>query len=504
VIEKNYPLPDSWEWAYIGSIGQTFSGGTPRTSELSNFDGDIPWITPADLTGYNERYISKGRRNISDQGLRNSSARLMPEGAVLFSSRAPIGYVVIASNPLCTNQGFKNVVPAEGIDSRFVYYYLKSAKELAESMASGTTFRELSGSRFEKLPIPVAPLSEQKRIVDKIETLFSDLDKGEALLKQVQQQLAVYRQSVLKDAVTGELTRDWRENNKHRLESGEALLKRVLTLRRVNWKGRGKYKEPVFIDTSLLPEIPDLWRWVSIDTLVRDERTAIKAGPFGSALKKDFYVSSGYKIYGQEQVISGDAQYGDYYISEEKFEQLKSCEVKPFDVLISLVGTIGKVMVLPENIEPGIINPRLIKISFDLNIYDPKFFKMYFESAFVKSMYQLDAHGATMDILNLSIIKNLPFILCSIDEQEEIVSRVDDIFSQIDALEKWCSTELARSGMLRQSILMAAFSGELVPQDPEDEPASELLARIQAERASAALDGNGRRAATKRGRKAIG
>ena len=243
---------------------------------------------------------------------------------------------------------------------------------------------------------------------------------------------------------------------------------------------------------------------MSIDTLVRDERNAIKAGPFGSALKKDFYVSSGYKIYGQEQVISGDAQYGDYYISEEKFEQLKSCEVKPFDVLISLVGTIGKVMVLPENIEPGIINPRLIKISFDLNIYDPKFFKMYFESAFVKSMYQLDAHGATMDILNLSIIKNLPFILCSIDEQEEIVSRVDDIFSQIDALEKWCSTELARSGMLRQSILKAAFSGELVPQDPEDEPASELLARIQAERASAARVGNGRRVATKRGRKAIG
>ena len=127
---------------------------------------------------------------------------------------------------------------------------------------------------------------------------------------------------------------------------------------------------------------------------------------------------------------------------------------------------------------------------------------MYFESAFLKSMYHLDAHGATMDILNLSIIKNLPFVLCSSIEQKEIISKVDDIFSQIDALEKWCATELARSEMLRQSILKAAFSGDLVPQDPRDEPASELLARIQAERASAARDGNAPKTTGRRGRKA--
>ncbi|AOS83758.1 hypothetical protein BIU88_06090 [Chlorobaculum limnaeum] len=493
-------MPVNWCNTTFGEICYIQNGYAFKSKDFQS-EG-VPIVRQSNLTG--KDVDLQNAVCVPNQFLEECDRFIVRKGDILIGMSGSIGEpsVYKYDKPALQNQRTGLLRPQGDIDVSFIKFFLANAHGILLEKSKGMAIQNISAIDIQSISILLPPLNEQKRIVDKIEMLFSDLDKGEALLKQVQQQLGVYRQSVLKAAVTGELTREWREQNEHRLESGEALLRRILELRRKNWNGRGKYQEPTIIDTSALPQIPDTWVWVSIESLACDEKNAIKAGPFGSALKKEFYVGSGYKIYGQEQVISGDSQYGDYYINEEKYELLKSCAVKPFDVLISLVGTIGKVMVLPEKIEPGIINPRLIKISFDLSIYDPKFFKMYFESAFLKSMYHLDAHGATMDILNLSIIKNLPFVLCSSIEQKEIISKVDDIFSQIDALEKWCATELARSGMLRQSILKAAFSGELVPQDPRDEPASELLARIQAERASAARDGNAPKTAGRRGRKA--
>ena len=345
------------------------------------------------------------------------------------------------------------------VSLRFMYYCLQFLR--LDQLDNSTAIPSLSREAYNKVKIPLPPLAEQHRIVDKIERFFSYLDEGEALLKQVQQQIITYRQAVLKAAVTGELTKEWREANQHRLESGKELHERILEERRKNWQGRGKYKEPEALDVACLPDLPKGWTWVTVESLCKNEKYSIKAGPFGSALKKEFYTEKGYKIYGQEQVISGDWKIGNYYVNEQKFRQLESCKVKPLDILISFVGTIGKVLVLPSEIESGIINPRLIKISLSREIYCPFFFKYYFESEFLKSIYKLDAHGATMDVLNLDIIKKLPFVLCSLEEQEEIVSRLNDVFSQIQTLGTWCKTELARSIALRQSILKAAFSGTL-------------------------------------------
>ncbi len=126
------------------------SGGTPSTTNSANFGGDIPWITPADLSKYREKYISKGKRNLTQLGLKTSSAKLLPKNTVLFSSRAPIGYVAIAANELCTNQGFKSLYPNKIFDSSYAYYYyLKSIKNLAESEASGTTFKDYQEKRWE-------------------------------------------------------------------------------------------------------------------------------------------------------------------------------------------------------------------------------------------------------------------------------------------------------------------------------------------------------------------
>jgi type I restriction enzyme S subunit len=171
-------LPMGWALCRITDIGQIVSGGTPSTNKPSYWNnGNIPWITPADLSGYCEKYISVGIRKITDKGLAESSAILMPAGSVLFSSRAPIGYCVIAKKEVCTNQGFKSVVPFIDGMSEYIYHYLKARVDEIRFRASGTTFKEISGTEFGNTIVLLPPLAEQQRIVMAVEVAFEQLDK---------------------------------------------------------------------------------------------------------------------------------------------------------------------------------------------------------------------------------------------------------------------------------------------------------------------------------------
>jgi len=482
-IEK-LEIPPDWSWSTMGDIADVIGGGTPKTKDPTNFeDGEIPWLTPADLSGYSEKIIGKGARSITQKGLESSSAKLMPAGTVLFTSRAPIGYVAIASNEISTNQGFKSfVLKSSDILPDYVYWWLKGNKDLAESYASGTTFLELSGAKAKQLPIPIAPLEQQKRIVAEIEKQFSRLDEAVANLKRVKANLKRYKAAVLKAAVEGKLTEEWRKQHPD-VEPASKLLKRILAERRQKWeeaelakmkakgkvpkddKWKRKYREPPKVDASNLPDLPTGWVWTNFEQLAEDIPNALKAGPFGSALKKSFYVPKGYKIYGQEQVIRDDPSYGDYYINEARYKQLESCAVKSGDMLVSLVGTIGRILVLPEDIEPGIINPRLVKMSLDFRLVDPIFIRAYLQSPYVKYLFAIASHGGTMDILNMTILKGIPIPLPPSEEQKMILDEFERVATIEAELEKTSSTNLLRAERLRQSILSKAFSGELTVED---------------------------------------
>jgi type I restriction enzyme S subunit len=348
---------------------------------------------------------------------------------------------------------------------------------------TGTTRLKLNQSLMRTIPVPFPPLAEQNRIVVKIEELFTKLDAGIESLKKVRAQLKQYRQAVLKSAVEGKLTVEWRAIHKDELEPASVLLERIRKEKNKDSKYAGSLIDDKQDTMADLPDLPDGWVWVDIDHLSENDKNSIKAGPFGSSLKKEFYVSSGYKIYGQEQVIRNDPFYGEYYIDKERYELLKSCAVKPNDILISLVGTIGKVLILPEGIETGIINPRLVKLSLKKGLVAPKFIKIYFESYSVKHYFSLVSHGGTMEILNLGILKKLPIPIPSLLEQKTIVDEVERLLSIADEVELIINAELKRAERLRQSILKQSFSGKLVPQDPNDEPASALLERIKQEKA---------------------
>ncbi len=250
---KNLPeIPREWRWVRLGEVGTIYSGGTPSTKIPEYWGGEIPWITPADLSVYKQKYISKGRKSISRLGLENSSAVLMPAGTVLFSSRAPIGYVAIASNPVSTNQGFKNIYPYKSILSDFIYYYLKFAKELIENMGSGTTFKEVSAKIFNLIPFPLLSLSEQQKIVEEIEYRLSIADKLEETVDKLLEKAEKLKQSYLKSAFEGKLTEEWRKQNLHLITGENSVDKLLGKIKAEKEKFEKQKKKPKVKQKSLI------------------------------------------------------------------------------------------------------------------------------------------------------------------------------------------------------------------------------------------------------------
>ena len=163
-----------WIECKISDIGTVVGGATPSTKKLENYDnGEIAWITPKDLSTFSGRYIVRGERNITEIGLNSCSTQIMPKNTVLFSSRAPIGYVAIAANEVCTNQGFKSVVPNTNTDPLFLYYLLKYNKDKIESMGSGTTFKEVSGNTMKNIVVSVP---KDKKVQEKIGSILGSID----------------------------------------------------------------------------------------------------------------------------------------------------------------------------------------------------------------------------------------------------------------------------------------------------------------------------------------
>ncbi len=182
-----FSFMEEWKSYKLSEIGTVVGGATPSTKVAENYDGDIPWITPKDLSNFSGRFIEHGERNITQQGFDSCSCQMLPKDSVLFSSRAPIGYVAIAAVPLCTNQGFKSVIPNEKIvDPRFLYYLLKFNKERIAEMGSGTTFMEVSGGVMKNVEVCLPELTVQKRAAE----ILSSIDDIIELNNRINHNLA--------------------------------------------------------------------------------------------------------------------------------------------------------------------------------------------------------------------------------------------------------------------------------------------------------------------------
>lgn len=189
-------MKSNWKTVKLQELGRVVGGATPSTKNEAFYGGSIPWLTPKDLADYSERYISKGERSITEEGLNSCSTELLPAGTVLFSSRAPIGYVAIASNPICTNQGFKSVVPDTGVvDPLFLYYLLVFNKEKIKSAGSGTTFKEVSGNVMKNIEVEIpTSVDYQRKIAQILGSIDNQIESNARINKNLLEQvLTLYR-----------------------------------------------------------------------------------------------------------------------------------------------------------------------------------------------------------------------------------------------------------------------------------------------------------------------
>jgi len=354
--------------------------------------------------------------------------------------------------------------------------------------------------------VPIVSLTEQHRIVAKIEELFSSLDKGIESLKTAEQQLEIYRQAVLGKAFEGAFTTNWRKehsnaNANKEFETIKEIREEFYTQKIEEWtlaceqakvkstKKPAKPKKPYAGEPISEEEkanfdvIDKSWALVRFIDLIKYEEDAIKRGPFGSAIKKSFFVPSGYKVYEQQNAISDDATLGKYYINEEKYQELIGFSIKPGDYIVSCSGTIGRISKLPENCEQGVINQALMKIRLDEELMSSKYFLYLFRSEVFQRRILTGSRGTGMqNLAGIDEIKALIIALPPKAEQEAIVQDIESRLSVCDKIEESITTSLQQAEALRQSILKKAFEGKLVEQDPNDEPASVLLERIKAER----------------------
>jgi type I restriction enzyme S subunit len=485
-----WALPDGWAWTTLGEIADLVGGGTPSRKVPEYFNGGIVWLTPTQIPKDRITVISDSQERITEEGLRKSSARLLPPGTVLMTSRASIGYVAVAGTEVTTNQGFASFVCKEGVYNFYLAYWLRGNADVFVQCATGTTFKEISKSKLRPFEFPLPPFPEQRRIVVEIETQFTRLDAAVAALERAQANIRRYKAAVLKAACEGQLVPTEAELARaegRNYEPADQLLARILAERRARWEAKRpgkKYKEPAPPDTEDLPQLPEGWAYSLIEPLLSTSRSGMKTGPFGSLLKKHEHQPEGIPVLGIENIgPTGYVPGNKIFITEEKADQLSKYDVQPNDILISRSGTVGEVCIVPEGLGNARFSTNLMRIVLTPGSMLPKFFRFLFNgSPFVLDQVSELCSGSTRDFLNQKILKSIVFPLPPLAEQRRIVAEVERRLSLVGALEASVGAALARAGRLRQAVLKQAFEGRLVPQDPDDEPASVLLERIRAER----------------------
>ena len=433
-VEQPYKIPKNWCWVKLETLTSITAGGTPARNNQKFWDGgQIPWVKISDLSGKN---LETTEEKITQLGLDNSSAKIFKKGTILYTIFATIGEVAVLNIDAATNQAIAGITCKETQSIDYMYYVLLVLKDLLVSKSKGVAQVNINQTILKETPIPLAPLAEQQRIVERIESFFAKLDEAKEKAQSIIDSFEDRKTAILHKAFTGELTAEWRLANK---------------ISETTWKN------------LTLNDIADY-----------------KKGPFGSSITKTMFVPKGehtYKVYEQGNAIRKTIDYGSYYINEQKYNELKGFAVHAGDIIISCAGTIGEVYKLPRECEAGVINQALMRVRVYSNIKD-RFFIYYF-GEIIKGDIRDQANGtAIKNIPPFKVMKAMKIRLPSLIEQEIIIDLIDGILSKEKRAKVVAEQVIAQIDGIKKSILSRAFRGELGTNDPTDEPAIELLKRI--------------------------
>lgn len=421
-------FPETWKTCNISDVMIVERGASPRPIKeyLTNLKDGVNWIKIGDADK-DEKYIYSTHEKIKKEGVLKS--RFVHNGDLLLSNSMSFGRPYILKTSGCIHDGWLVLhLKSSQLSVDFFYYQLLSQSVYLQfsNLAAGAVVKNLNSDAVKHVEIVVPPLAEQGRIVAKIEELFAGIDAGVENLKSVKNQIALYRQSVLKSA---------------------------------------------FLKVTA-------WEKLSNICLV------IKVGPFGTMLHEADYISNGIPLVNPSQIKNSKIlPKQDKCISPQKAEELKEYRLMQGDIVLGRRGEMGRCATVDE-MEVGWLcgtGSILIRLKKQMNA---PFYNFFLASPLNVRYLEDNATGTTMKNLNEKIVANIPVPVPTLAEQERIVAEIESRFERADALETAVDRALNDAEKLKQAVLKKAFSGKLVPQNPDDEPASVLLARIRAARAS--------------------
>lgn len=456
-----------WVTKPIGDVLDVVTGNTPSKKDAANEGDYMPFIKPPELQN---GVIGEATESLSEKGAR--AARVVPEDSVLISCIGNLGRVGLADRAIAFNQQINAVKPHPELLPKYLFYYFQGPnfKHALESASTATTVALVNKGNFEKLPLTYPPLPEQRRIVSAIETQLGRLDTAVARLHAAKAKLKRYKQAVLKAAVEGALTEEWREKNA-RVEPAAKLVARLGTMRREEWerqKRAGERRSVIQNETAeeqvqLGLDLPETWTWATPEEIASPEPYSIGIGPFGSNLKVSDYTAEGVPLIFIRHITSENFDIGLKYTSERKYKELIAHVAKPLDVLVAKMGDPpGDTTIYPADRAPGVMTADCIK----LRVWDPYISREYvmhcIRSYVVKEQLGLITIGVAQKKISTGRFKTLLFPMPPTKEQFVIAEMLADRFERSKVTEDAIDAQLFKSTRLRQAVLKRAFEGRLV------------------------------------------
>lgn len=486
-------VPAGWAATTLGAtLLAVVGGGTPSRKVQHYFDGNIPWFTVKDMK---TSHPNDALEHISHEAIGASATNLIPANTLILATRIALGKAIRPTVDCAINQDLKALFFGKDIDPNLILYWVEHQADRFKDLGSGTT---VSGIRLETLhamPLNLPPAKEQLRLTTKIEETLSNLDAGIIDLKAAQKKLSQYRQSLLKAAVEGTLTADWRSRNPPS-ETGAQLLEHILAERRARWEAKqlakfkeqdktppkgwqSKYPEPVTPDTRGLPALPPGWVWASVEQLGDVQLGRQRSPDKMKGLCPTKYIRAANIT--EQGINFDDVLEMDFDESERKTFALHAGDV----LLTEASGSpahVGRPVIWP-NVE-GLycfqntvlrFTPAGIRSAFAFRIFH----------AWQKlGVFSKLSGGVGINHLSAGKFAKLAMPLPSLAEQDACVSMLETTLAMVAEQEQCITHSLNQAAAQRKNILKTAFAGQLVPQDPSDEPASVLLARIREARAA--------------------
>lgn len=423
--EQPYEVPENWVWVRLGAIAEIVTGGTPSKKQPEYYGGNFPFYKPSDLdqgrlTYDASEYLSEEGKKVSRMIPKNSTA------VCCIGSIGKCGYLMCEGT---TNQQINSAIPK--INSLCLYYYLCTENFVQNllSIASATTIAIVNKSKMESCAFPLPPLSEQQRIVERIEELFAKLDEAKERLQEVADSFAVRKAAILHKAFTGEL-----------------IGKQV---------------------TELVP----------LENLV----DLIKIGPFGSSLHESDYIENGIPLVNPKHIVQQRiVPQSKISISDEKAEELSSYKLKENDIVLGRRGEMGRCAPISNREENWICGTGSMIIRLKKE-YDAKLYSLILGSQATVTYLENSAVGSTLKNLNEKIVRKIPVPQFSSEEQHEIVRLIDDLLARERSAQQTTEQALASIDLMKKSILARAFRGELGTNKASEASALELLKQVLAE-----------------------